>query len=110
MKLDRNITVTSVKPAFKCYQLQVCAELAQKSVEKSKDRVIRESALEQFLLKNATPLKTRQDPWLVFRYYRAQLVEAGILVIEGLKQKSESIREQIIAEFHAGTANHQGLQ
>ncbi len=40
---------------------------------------VTEESLKQFVIENATELKTRQDPWRIFQYYRPELLKQKLL-------------------------------
>lgn len=62
---------------IKTYQAQQCAKLFQRCI---KDQpMVTEGVLRKFIEDNAGELKTRQDPWRIFQYYRKDLINAKIL-------------------------------
>lgn len=57
---------------------------ALKSLELFRDCIgegefVEEAALKQYVIDHAEVLKTRQDPWRIFQYYRPQLLKAGLI-------------------------------
>jgi hypothetical protein len=63
-------------------QGKAAMDLLYAAVKHFKTNRIEEKDLMEFFReeKNAMTLHTRQDPWRIFQYYRAQLTRAGIVV------------------------------
>lgn len=43
------------------------------------DESVTESVLKQYVIDNGEVLKTKQDPWRIFQYYRPQLIKEGLI-------------------------------
>lgn len=94
MKLNRTITINkeSLK-TFASRTPQVCV-LAKMIGEMKKDKVDEET-IEKTVnsAKWVAELKTRQSGYLIFRYYRKVLVEAGVIAIDGLLASKKVVTE-----------------
>jgi len=65
---------------IKTPQALACLKIARESAtEKDGTMVLTEDELRAAIIKRAEEIKTRQDPWRIFQYYRASLVQAGVL-------------------------------
>ena len=58
-------------------QAKVCWSLFERCIEARPH--VKEAELRQFVEANAAELKTKQDPWRIFQYYRPKLIEAKLL-------------------------------
>jgi len=57
-------------------QARACLKIIEDSC---KDGQVTESVLKDAIIKRAAELKTRQDPWRIFQYYRPSLIAAGYI-------------------------------
>ena len=69
---------------LKTPQALASLKLFDKALEKDgtdheEGRVITEDKLRKYIEDNAAELRTRQDPWRIFQYYRPQLIEQKLI-------------------------------
>lgn len=74
------ILVTADEADVKTYQELVCLRIIAQSVseethESQLVRSVREDVLRETIIRRADELKTKQDPWRIFQYYRPRLIE-----------------------------------
>jgi hypothetical protein len=55
-----------------------CLKIFEDSMDTEK-HTISEKDLKDAVIKRAAELKTRQDPWRIFQYYRPQLIQAKLI-------------------------------
>jgi hypothetical protein len=73
----------------KCPQVNALVSIIKAEAFASPDGTITENQLRDKLMTDAAnALKTRQDPWLIFAYYRKLLVDAGFLIIQGMRNRN----------------------
>lgn len=53
--------------------------LEKQGIDKNGRKVVTEAILKQYVIDHAAVLKTRQEPWRIFQYYRPQLIKAKLL-------------------------------
>lgn len=60
------------------YQALKCLELIRVAISEEIG-FIEEAELKQYIIDHAEVLKTKQDPWRIFQYYRPQLIKAKLI-------------------------------
>ena len=60
-------------------QAQTCYAILKKECGEKGDEGCVEVVLRAVVTKRTEDIKTRQDPWRIFQYYRPRLVEAGLI-------------------------------
>lgn len=60
-------------------QARTCAILLAHCIAAGDGPSVYEETFKQFLAENAGELNTRQDPWRIFQYYRANMISEGII-------------------------------
>jgi hypothetical protein len=63
---------------LKTPQAMACLKIFEESMDTEK-HTISEKDLKDAVIKRAAELKTRQDPWRIFQYYRPQLIQAKLI-------------------------------
>jgi hypothetical protein len=72
----RYILVTADESDVKTYQELVCLRIvASESTEENGEKSIKEDTLKEAVYRRQTELKTKQDAWRIFQYYRPRLIE-----------------------------------
>lgn len=71
--------ITEGTADVKTYQALKCLELFRGCMTKEGSEEITEGVLKQYVIDNAAILKTRQDPWRIFQYYRPTLIAAKLI-------------------------------
>ena len=81
--------VTEGSADVKTYQALVCLKIFRETLAKSTDTLdlsdgttrpaITEEVLKQACIDRAGEIKTRQDPWRIFQYYRPTLIKAKLV-------------------------------
>lgn len=59
-------------------QALTCLKILRESVDKSTKRIT-ERDLRDVVMKRQLELRTRQDPWRIFQYYRAELIKSKLV-------------------------------
>lgn len=91
---DKEMSVAEVKTpqAITCYRILSDAIKAQyeidikdmpEDVKKVHKAHVTEENLKKQVLNRAGEIKTRQDPWRIFQYYRPTLIKLGLIRTEG---------------------------
>jgi len=60
-------------------QARKCLEFVELALKMSKKDRVTEPELKEFVKHRGAELKTKQEPWHIFMYYRPALIEAKIL-------------------------------
>lgn len=63
------------------FQMSKCLDLLEASIPQNRDYVTEEE-LSQVVTNRAGELKTKQDPWRIFQYYRPRLIQEKLLRYE----------------------------
>lgn len=72
--------ITEGTADIKTYQSLKCLELFRDCLASNPGSTeITEGTLKQYVIDHADVLKTRQDPWRIFQYYRPQLIAAKLI-------------------------------
>lgn len=71
--------ITEGTADVKTYQALKCLELFRACLAKEGTEEVTEGILKQYVIDNAAILKTRQDPWRIFQYYRPTLIAAKLI-------------------------------
>lgn len=69
--------ITEGSADIKTYQALKCLELFRNCLGDQSE--VTEGVLKQYVIDHAEVLKTRQDPWRIFQYYRASLIAAKLI-------------------------------
>jgi hypothetical protein len=69
--------ITEGSADIKTYQTLKCLELFRTCLGEQSE--VTEGVLKQYVIDHADVLKTRQDPWRIFQYYRASLIAAKLI-------------------------------
>jgi len=69
--------ITEGTADVKTFQALRCLDLFRRCIGDKEE--VTEGELKQFVIDNAGELKTRQDPWRIFQYYRPALIAAKLL-------------------------------
>jgi len=69
--------ITEGTADIKTYQALKCLELFRNCIGEREE--ITEGELKQYVIDHADVLKTRQDPWRIFQYYRPTLIKAKLI-------------------------------
>ncbi len=65
---------------LKTPQAKACLKLLREIVATQGDAgYVTEEVLKQYVIEKASELKTRQDPWRIFQYYRPQLISEKLI-------------------------------
>lgn len=63
-------------------QMKSCFYFVQQSLNTSQSTFITEDQLKEVVTRRAAELRTRQDPWRIFQYYRPRLIQEGMVRYE----------------------------